>query len=65
MPNTQESVFQSAKNDFNKQNMLRKKKSIINFKWKPNLLWLTISLILFVFSILSLNNESEFIYLQF
>ncbi len=65
LPNTQESVFQFAKNDFNKQNMIRKRKSVINFRWQPNVLWITISLILFVSSILSLNKESEFIYLQF
>ena len=65
LPNTQESVFQAAKNDFNKLNMIRRRKNIINFKWKPNIPWLIASLILFVSSILSLNKKSEFIYLQF
>ena len=65
LPNTQEFVFQSAKNDFNKLNMIRKRKNIINLKWKPNMPWLIAILILFVSSILSLNKKSEFIYLQF
>ena len=45
--------------------MIRKRKNIINLKWKPNMPWLIAILILFVSSILSLNKKSEFIYLQF
>ena len=65
LPNTQEFLFQNIKNDFNKENLLRKRRSFINFKWKPNFVWSLFTILILVTSILFLNRESEFIYLQF
>ena len=65
LPNTQEFLFQNIKNDFNKENLLRKRRSFINFKWKPNFVWSLFTILTLVISILFLNRESEFIYLQF
>ena len=38
-PNTQEFLFKNIKNEFNDENLLSKRKSFINIKWKPNVLW--------------------------
>ena len=65
LPNTHESVFQYSENNFNKKNMILKRKNFIKLKWKPNLNWAFFTFILFLSSILSLNKESEFLYFQF
>ena len=41
------------------------RKSFINIKWKPNVLWSLFTVLILITSILFLNRESEFIYLQF
>ena len=64
-PNTQEFLFKNIKNEFNDENLLRKRKSFINIKWKPNVLWSLFTVLILITSILFLNRESEFIYLQF
>ncbi len=64
-PNTQEFLFRNIKNEFNNENLLRKRKSFINIKWKPNVLWSIFTVLILITSILFLNRESEFIYLQF
>lgn len=65
LPNTHESVFQYSENNFNKKNMILRRKNLIKLKWKPNLNWAIFTFILFLSSILSLNKESEFLYFQF
>lgn len=40
-------------------------KNIFNKYWKPNYLWLVITICVFVYCIMSLNKPTEFLYLQF
>jgi hypothetical protein len=52
-PNSQEIIFESEK---------------INFKilrWKPNLLWILLTLVISIISLMNLSRVSEFLYFQF
>ncbi len=53
LPNSQEIVF----GEVSYQGII--------FKWKPNLLWALFTVLITVFSIMSLNRVSEFLYFQF
>jgi alginate O-acetyltransferase complex protein AlgI len=65
LPNTQEGIFYKIKNNLNRSNIIKKRSSIINIKWKPNFFYLILTLVIFVLSLMSLGVGNEFIYFQF